>query len=117
MRDWGTPAEAGPALGITYAAAPGGRIVSPCGGRVAFASPFRSYGMLLIVDCGGGWHVVLAGAERLDARVGEAVQQGEPVGAMAAWDPHSGAPRPTLYLELRKGGRAVDPGPHLRGRG
>jgi septal ring factor EnvC (AmiA/AmiB activator) len=116
-RGWGDAAEAGPAIGITYAAAPAARVVAPCGGRVVFASPFRSYGLLLIVDCGGGWHAVLAGLERLDARVGAPVQQGEPVGAMANWDPRAAAPRPTLYLELRRGGQPVDPAPWLRGSG
>jgi septal ring factor EnvC (AmiA/AmiB activator) len=117
VRGWGDAAEAGSAIGITYGAAPSARVVAPCTGRVVFANPFRSYGLLLIVDCGGGWHAVVAGLERLDAKVGSPVRQGEPVGAMAGWDPRGAAARPTLYLELRRGGQAVDPAPYLRGRG
>ena len=45
----------------THLALPAARVVATCAGRVAFASPFRSYGLLLIVDCGGGYHAVLAG--------------------------------------------------------
>ena len=113
-RGWGEGGDA--AGGITFAAAPGARVVAPCSGRVVFASPFRSYGLLLIVDCGGGWHAVLAGLERFDVGVGDGVRAGEPVGVMPGWDPRSSGPRPGLYLELRKGGQPVNPTPYLRAR-
>ena len=116
-RGWGEAADSGPATGVTYSAAPGARVVSPCAGRVVFANPFRSYGLLLIVDCGGGWHAVLAGLDRLDAPAGQAVHEGEPVGVMPGWDPRAGGKRPGLYLELRKGGQPVNPGPYLRAKG
>jgi septal ring factor EnvC (AmiA/AmiB activator) len=116
-RGWGEPGESGPSNGVTYATAPGARVVSPCSGRVVFASPFRSYGLLLIVDCGGGWHAVLAGMERFDAEAGERVREGEPVGVMPAWNPGAGGPRPGLYLELRRAGRPVNPTPLLRAKG
>ncbi|HEY1933081.1 MAG TPA: peptidoglycan DD-metalloendopeptidase family protein [Acetobacteraceae bacterium] len=113
FRSWGDPTDAGPAIGISYHAAPSARVVSPCSGRVDFAAPFRSYGELLIVDCGGGYRAVLAGFERLDANVGQRVRQGEPVGVMPNWVPGSGA-RPSLYVELRHGGTPVNPAPWLR---
>ena len=84
---------------------------------MVFASPFRSYGVLLIVDCGGGWHAALAGLERFDSAVGDAVREGEPVGVMPGWDPRAGGPRPGLYLELRKAGQPVNPTPYLRAKG
>lgn len=116
VHSWGEPTEAGPATGISYHAAPAARVVSPCGGRVAFAAPFRSYGLLLIVDCGGGYHAVLAGFEHLDANVGQSVRQGEPVGVMPTWEPGSGS-RPSLYIELRHQGQPVNPAPWLRASG
>ena len=82
VRSWGEPTEGGPATGVSYHAPPSARVVAPCGGRVVFAAPFRSYGLLLIVDCGAGYHVVLAGLDRLDARVGQQVAAGEPIGVM-----------------------------------
>ncbi len=117
IHGWGEAGDSGPAKGATYGAAPGARVVSPCTGRVVFASPFRSYGLLLIVDCGGGWHAVLAGLDHFDAQAGEAVREGEPVGVMPGWDPRAGGQRPGLYLELRKGGQPVNPEPYLRARG
>jgi septal ring factor EnvC (AmiA/AmiB activator) len=80
-----------------------------------FAGPFRSFGLLVILDCGGGAHFVLAGMDRLDVEVGRAVRAGEPVGVMAGWDPQAAGPRPALYVELRRGEQTVDPAPWLRG--
>lgn len=113
FRSWGDPTDAGPATGISYHTAPSARVVSPCTGRVDFAAPFRSYGQLLIVDCGGGYRAVLAGFDRLTANVGERVTQGEPVGVMPNWVPGS-SERPSLYVELRHGGTPVNPGPWLK---
>ncbi len=116
VRAWGQATDAGPATGISYQAAPNARVVSPCGGRVVFAQPFRSYGNLLIVDCGGGYHAVLAGLARLDIAVGRSVAIGEPVGVMPGWDPSAAGKRPSLYVELRRDGQPVNPAPWLRSR-
>jgi septal ring factor EnvC (AmiA/AmiB activator) len=116
IRAFGAPGDAGPATGISYQAPPAARVVAPCGGRVVFAGPFRSYGLLLILDCGGGYHFVLAGLDRLDVAVGRPVQPGEPVGVMPSWDPRNLGGRPALYVELRKGGVPINPTPFLRGR-
>lgn len=117
VRAFGAATEAGPASGVSYQAPPRARVVSPCHGRVVFAGPFRSFGLLMIVDCGGGYHVVLSGLDRLDAQVGQPVQTGEPVGVMPTWEPRSGASgAPLLYFELRKDGVPVNPAPFLRAR-
>lgn len=117
VRGWGDATDAGPARGVSYQAPSLARVVAPCDGRVAFAGPFRSFGVLLIVDCGSGFHFVLAGLDRLDVGVGMAVQGGEPVGVMPGWDPQSGLARPALYVELRRDGLPVNPAPFLRARG
>ena len=117
LRGWGAPSDAGPATGITYQAPPAARVVAMCGGRVVFAAPFRSYGLLLILDCGGGYHAVMAGFQKLDAAVGQLVRAGEPVGAMPSWTPGQGGSRPALYVELRRDGEPIDPGPWLKASG
>jgi len=116
VRAWGETGEAGPVNGMSYQAAPASRVVTPCGGKVVFAGPFRSFGLLMIVDCGGGYHIVLAGLDRLDTQVGRSVHAGEPVGIMPGWDPHSPGPYPTLYVELRRDGQPLNPAPFLRAR-
>jgi septal ring factor EnvC (AmiA/AmiB activator) len=117
VRDFGDHTDAGPANGVSYQAPPSARVVSPCGGKVVFSGPFRSYGLLLIIDCGGGYRFVLAGLDRLDTPVGRQVQAGEPVGVMPNWDPRTPGDRPTLYMELRRGSQTVDPAPWLKGKG
>lgn len=117
VQGWGDPTDAGPARGVSYRAPPLARVVAPCEGQVAFAGPFRSFGAMVIVACGGGFHFVLARLDRLDVSVGMAVQRGEPVGVMAGWDPQSGAAPPVLYVELRRDGQPVNPAPFLRARG
>ncbi len=117
IRSYGDPTEAGPATGLSYQAPPNARVVAPCSGRVAFADKFRTYGQLLIVDCGGGYHAVLSGLERLDARVGQSVQAGEPLGVMPHWEPGGSGRHPALYMELRRDGQPVDPAAWLRSKG
>jgi len=116
VRGFGDATDSGPSTGLSYRAAPGARVFSPCGGRIVFAGPFRSFGQLVIVDCGGGYHFVLAGFERIDLGVGQRVAAGAPVGVMPGWDPRGGTGQPSLYVELRRSGQAVNPAPFLRGR-
>lgn len=108
LRGFNSPGEGGPARGLTFVASPGARVTAPCGGSVAFAAPFRSYGRMVILDCGQAQHLVLAGMERLDVQAGQRIQAGEPLGVLP------GAGQPTLYIELRRRGEAVDPRPLVR---
>jgi septal ring factor EnvC (AmiA/AmiB activator) len=85
------------------------QIVAPFDGRVAFAGPFREYGLLLIIDHGEGYHTLLAGMGRIDARLHQHVLAGEPVGVMG---PLNGE-KPKLYVELRKKGYPINPLPWL----
>ena len=117
VRGFGDTTEIGPSLGISVQAAPAARVIAPCAGRVVYAGQFRTYGQLLIVDCGSGFHFVLAGMERLDVETGHPVQPGEPVGVMPAYDPRAAGQRPALYVELRRQGQPVNPTQYLRARG
>jgi septal ring factor EnvC (AmiA/AmiB activator) len=91
------------------------RIVAPSDGWVVYAGPFRSYGQLLILNAGGGYHVLLAGMGRIDVSLGQFVLAGEPIAVMgasaAASQGENDSLRPVLYVELRKDGRPIDPGP------
>lgn len=104
------------AKGISIAARAGTAVTSPCDGTVLFAGTFRSYGKLLIINGGGGYHVVLAGMERIDVEIGQTVLAGEPVGLMGArpqmaTGAGSATEKPILYVEFRKDGTSIDPSP------
>jgi septal ring factor EnvC (AmiA/AmiB activator) len=114
VKGWGEQTDGGPATGLSYHAPPGAHVISPCGGRVVFAQSFRSYGLLLIIDCGGGYHIVLAGFQRLDVKLGQSLLAEEPVGVMPDWEAGAAAQRPALYVELRHDGTPVNPAPWLR---
>ena len=81
LQHYGAPGDTGPAKGVTFAPPPGALVSAPCGGRVDFAGPFRSYGRMIILDCGGDARVVLAGLDHLDAQAGTPVRRGEPSAA------------------------------------
>ena len=104
----------GLAKGVSIAARAEARVTSVCDGTVIFAGPFRSYGKLLIINGGGGYHVVLAGMDRIDVELGQFVLAGEPVGVMGARGMVSSRPvdttgRPVLYIEFRKDSASIDP--------
>jgi murein hydrolase activator len=107
---------AGTAKGVSIRTRPEARIVAPSDGWVVYAGEFRSYGQLLIINAGGGYHVLLAGMSRIDVNLGQFVLAGEPVAAMA--DPAASSEggghdtsRPVLYVEFRKDGQQIDPDP------
>jgi septal ring factor EnvC (AmiA/AmiB activator) len=95
----------------------GAIVTAPADGNVLYAGPFRSYGQLLILDAGDGYHIVLAGMGRLSVVSGQSVLAGEPIGAMGEARLASnsasanGSDTPELYVEFRKDGKPVDPTP------
>ncbi|MBO9423409.1 peptidoglycan DD-metalloendopeptidase family protein [Labrenzia sp. R4_1] len=118
LKDYGQEDEFGGVTeGQSIATRPGSNVTSPADGWVVYSGPFRSYGQLLILNTGDGYHVLLAGMDRIDAELGQFVLTGEPVGVMGAtqWASAStfgmGSTQPILYVEFRKDGRAVDPTP------
>ncbi|WP_284277217.1 murein hydrolase activator EnvC family protein [Mesorhizobium huakuii] len=104
-------------LGDMLATQSGAIVTAPADGNVLYAGPFRSYGQLLILNAGDGYHVVLAGMSRISVVTGQSVLAGEPVGAMGEARVAStsvsknGNATPELYVEFRKDGKPVDPAP------
>ena len=104
--------------GVSIATRPDAQIVAPSDGWIVYSGPFRSYRQLLIIDAGEGYHVVLAGMDRIDVGPGQFVLAGEPVGAMGGEAQvvstsvlTDGFSQPVLYVEMRKDGQAIDPTP------
>jgi septal ring factor EnvC (AmiA/AmiB activator) len=117
IREFGAPDSAGSTeKGLSIATRAGAQVTAPCDGWVVYAGSFRNYGQVLILNAGGGYHVVLAGMERISVDVGQFVLTGEPVAIMgsspqAAATLASGSSQPVLYVEFRKDGTPVDPSP------
>jgi len=117
VRDYGAPDGLGGILkGVTIATRAGAQITAPCDGTVMYSGPFRSYGQLLIINAGGGYHVLLAGMERISVSLGQFVLTGEPValmggGSRVATALSTGSSQPVLYVEFRKDGAPIDPSP------
>jgi len=107
----------GTTRGISITTRPKAAVVSPADGWVAFAGPFRSYGRLLIINAGGGYYILLAGMDQINVDVGQFVLAGEPVATMgdAPLMSLTGSAieknNPVLYVEFRKDGGSIDPGP------
>ncbi|RLP76306.1 hypothetical protein D9R14_15900 [Xanthobacter tagetidis] len=124
LREFGAPDAAGGAeKGLTIATRSGAPVSAPADGWVVYAGPFRSYGQLLILNAGGGYHILMAGMDRITVDLGQFVLAGEPVAVMgragrvgptgpsapAGGPPASGQPQ--LYVEFRKDGVSIDPAP------
>jgi len=117
-RRFGTDDGSGAAMqGDMVATQSGAIVTAPADGNVLYAGPFRSYGQLLILNAGDGYHVVLAGMSRISVATGQSVLAGEPIGAMGeARVASTSASRnenstSELYVEFRKDGKPVDPAP------
>lgn len=117
IRDFGgSDGAGGVEKGISLATRAGAQVTTPCDGWVVYAGPFRSYGQLLILNAGGGYHVLIAGMERISVNIGQFVLTGEPVATMGSTSQVASilaatASQPVLYVEFRKDGTPIDPGP------
>ena len=102
---------------LAYATRPNARVRAPADSWVVYAGPFRSYGQLIILNGGEGYHVVLSGLSEINVEPGRFVLAGEPIGRMgatriaAAVPLEVGSNRPVLYVEFRKDGKVLDPSP------
>jgi septal ring factor EnvC (AmiA/AmiB activator) len=77
-------------------------VAAPADGKIEFADYFRGYRRIAIINHDNGYYSVLTGMEELNVLVGQEVLAGEPIGRMPEKNPE-------IYLELRRGTKAVDP--------
>lgn len=115
LRQYGDPDGTGhEAKGMVIASAPGSLVTAPADGWVVYAGEFRSYGQMIILNTGDGYHVVLSGMDRINTGQGKFVLSGEPLAVMGEKRVASATAlaletdRPTLYIEFRKDGKPVD---------
>ena len=101
-----TPGTAG-ALGLWFRAGGAAQAVAPADSEVIFAGDYQKFGQVLILELAGGYHLLLAGFDRIDVQIGDLVLAGEPVGVL----PDGEAAQ--LYLELRRNNQTIDPAPWM----
>ena len=85
VKTFGVPdGYGGTEKGLTLAPPAGAIISAPNDGWVAFSGVYRSYGQVLILNAGSGYHMVLIGIDHALVDVGQFVLAGEPIAVMAA---------------------------------
>jgi septal ring factor EnvC (AmiA/AmiB activator) len=94
--------EGGKFDGVRYASSAGAIVTAPFEGNVSFARAWGPVGNLIVLDVGGGYHILLLGVGAFLVEEGQTVKAGEPVAAMSG----AGA---ALDLEIRKNGDPVNP--------
>ena len=90
--------------GIVVETADDAAVRAPVSGTITFASEFRSYGKLLIIDA-CDVVVIVAGTGPFAVAAGQSVAAGDEVARMR----QTRAELPVLYLEVRERGRLIDP--------
>ncbi|RMH49144.1 MAG: peptidase M23 [Alphaproteobacteria bacterium] len=109
--------------GLVVATRPEALVTAPWAGTVRYAGPLLDYGQVVVLEPEADYLVVVAGLGRILAEPGTVVPAGAPLGFMPAQGsagtapatPEGGALRSeTLYVEIRKDGRPLDPGDWFR---
>jgi septal ring factor EnvC (AmiA/AmiB activator) len=102
----------GPSNGIRLRAHAGEKVQAIWEGEVLFADWFEGYGLLIIIDHGSGYYSLYGHASGLLARVGDHLQQGQAIAEIGS-DP--GQDSGSLYFEMRKDGKPINPLHWLQG--
>ncbi len=85
-----------------------GDVLATADGEVVFAEPFEGWGLVVVVDHGGGYRSVYAHLAGFDVSVGTRVNRAQKLGTVGETGSLDGK---RTYFELRKSGVAVDPAP------
>lgn len=93
--------------GVLIGAPEGQAVRAIARGQVVFADWLRGFGLLLIIDHGGGYMSLYGHNKSLLKRVSEWVEPGEVIAEVGSND---GQAKPGLYFEIRHNGEPVDPG-------
>lgn len=101
------------APGLTFATAPGARVIAPADCEVIFAGPYHKTGQVLILEITAGYDLVLAGLDRVDVRPHDMLLAGEPIGTMPVSVKPNSVREMRLYFELRQNGHGSSPAPWL----
>ena len=99
--------------GVGIRAAEGTPVKAVAAGRVAEVGQYGTYGLVVLIDHGGGDVTVYGSLQRATVQKGLIVGKGQTIGLVGVSDPELG---PRLHFEVRQGGPAIDPATWLRRR-
>lgn len=92
--------------GVDLAAPTGSPVLATAAGTVTYADWRSGYGLLVVVEHGGGLQTRFAHLSRIVVGTGQRVASGQLVGLVGATGRATGA---HLHYEVRRNGRAIDP--------
>ncbi len=107
--------------GIVIAAPPVSLVTTPWAATIRYRGPLLDYGNVIILEPQSGYLIILAGLGQIYGKVGQILSAGDPVGLLRGAEPAardflvetadgSGDIRQeTLYIEIRKDRKPVDP--------
>jgi len=95
-----------PAHGLLIEVPEGSTVRAVARGRVAFADWLRGFGLLIIIDHGGGYMSLYGHNQSLYKDTGETVAGGETIAGAGA---SGGQAQNGVYFEIRQQGQPVDP--------
>ncbi|MGL5029857.1 MAG: peptidoglycan DD-metalloendopeptidase family protein [Aeromonas sp.] len=97
--------------GTLIGAREGAQVKAVAPGQVVYANWLDGFGMLLVIDHGKGYMSLYGHNQSLLRRVGQNVEQGEPVALVGD---SGGLDKSGLYFEIRHQGEAINPAKLLR---
>jgi septal ring factor EnvC (AmiA/AmiB activator) len=97
--------------GIEIRADIGDIVLSVAGGRVVYANWFKGYGLLLIINHGGGYHTLYAHLSEIFHKTGDIIKSRQAIGKIGETGLLN---EPSLYFEIRYKGKPVNPLQWLR---
>lgn len=77
-------------------------VMAPADGKIKFADNFKGFGKVVIMSHKNGYNTVMTNLGEINVMLGQDVLAGEPIGRMSS-------DKPEMYLEVRRGNKAVDP--------
>jgi septal ring factor EnvC (AmiA/AmiB activator) len=98
--------------GIGIGAPVGTPVKAVAAGEVVWAEPYSTYGLMVMIQHGGGAYSTYGSLQQISVRKGAKVAKGETIGTVGQSDPDLPS---RLHFEIRpNGAQAVDPLDWLR---
>ncbi len=107
--------------GILFSTRPRALVTAPWSGTIRYRGPLLDYGNVIILEPGSDYLLIFSGLETVYGEVGEVIAAGAPIGLMggamlgvdeflvSTQDGSGVRETETLYMELRRGAKPVDP--------